>query len=521
MHHSFRSVRPAAALALAVGLALVVPGTASAGTTEPTGTTTTTSTPDPTTTTSTPDPTTTTSTPDPTTTTTAPDATTTSSAPPTATTEAATTAASGKRAPFGAGSRLRALVPGDSGDQAAFAGGFIVRTLAARGDHYNFPGSTFFDGGNTVDAVLALDGAGVGLDQADAAADYLAAHVNDYVGYPDPADPSSPETYAGPLGKLVLGVVAHGADPTDFGGQDLVARLEGLMTADGRFSDQSNFGDPSNPTGDYSNTIGQALDVIALGRATGSVPDEAVDYLLAQQCADGSFRGNLDTAGAPCTGDSDATAFAAQALVGLLGADDPDTVRALTWLAGRQAANGGILNQDGQYNANTAGVAAQAFAAGGFATQLGRAQAFLASLQMDCSFATALRGGIAFTAADRTTLAGSPTNTAVIDRALRATPQATLGLAGGSLLDVTGDGAEAGAPTLACPAATTTSSTSATTPTTPAGADAPADPPAASAVPGALAFTGADVAAPAILGLVLLLAGVGAIVLARRRGAHA
>jgi len=34
-------------------------------------------------------------------------------------------------------------------------------------------------------------------------------------------------------------------------------------------------------------------------------------------------------------------------------------------LSSRQAPNGGFLNQDGQYNANTAGVAAQAFAAGG------------------------------------------------------------------------------------------------------------------------------------------------------------
>jgi hypothetical protein len=146
--------------------------------------------------------------------------------------------------PFGAPSSLRAaLVPGDRSDQAAYAAGFVARTLAARDDHYNYPASTFFDGGNTIDAILALDGAGAGLDQADASTDYLAAHVNDYVGYPDPAGSPTAETYAGPLGKLVIGVVAQGGDPTDFGGQDLVARLEGLMTVDGRFSDKSNIGD--------------------------------------------------------------------------------------------------------------------------------------------------------------------------------------------------------------------------------------------------------------------------------------
>ncbi|NYG08040.1 hypothetical protein BJ986_002527 [Phycicoccus badiiscoriae] len=424
-------------------------------------------------------------------------------------------------------------MPGTPSTKAGYAAGFIARTLAARADHYNYPASTYFDGGNTIDAVLGLDGAGVGLTQADATTSYLAAHVNDYVGYPDPANPSSPETYAGPLGKLVIGVVAQGGDPTAFGGQDLVARLQGLITASGRFSDKSNFGDPSNPTGDYSNTIGQALDVIAIGRATSSVPQAASNYLLDQQCTDGGFRGNLDVANTPCTSDADATAFAAQALVGLLGETDPATVKALQWLASHQAANGGFLNQDGQYNANTAGVAAQAFAAGGLAVQLARAQAFIASLQLDCGFATALRGGIAFTAADRATLKTAPTTTAALDRALRATPQATLGLAGGSLLTVTGEGATATAPTLSCrPTPPTTPSTTTTTTTRPASststtaaAPVPADLGASgdpgSATPGNLAFTGADVAAATLLGAMLLVAGVGAILLARRKGEHA
>ena len=347
---------------------------------------------------------------------------------------------------------------------------------------------------------------------------------NDYVGYPDPAGSPTAETYAGPLGKLVVGVVAQGGDPTDFGGQDLVARLEGLMTVDGRFSDKSNFGDPTNPSGDYSNTIGQVLDIIALGRATGSVPDAAGDYLLDQQCTDGGFRGNLDVAGAACTSDADATAFAAQALVGLLGADDPATVDALEWLSSHQADNGGFLNQDGQYNANTAGVAAQAFAAGGLEDELASAQEFLASLQFDCTFATSLRGGIAFTSADYATLKAAPTTTAAIDRALRATPQATLGLAGDSLLTVTAEGAADTAPTLDCTTSSTTTTSrpasTTTTSTTPGGgAGDPVDP--ASATPGALALTGTNVAAMTLLATLLILAGVGALVLARRKGVHA
>lgn len=539
MHRTPRSARPAAALALALAATLVVPGAAFAGTTvaTPVTTTGTSTTGTDTTTSPTTGTGTTTSTESSTSsssssstssatqpTTTAPTTTVPTMKAPAPTSKARATvqaeakAASADRVPFGARSALRAaLVPGDSSDQAAYAAGFIVRTLAARDDHYNYPASTFFDGGNTIDAILALDGAGAGLDQADATTDYLAAHVNDYVGYPDPAGSPTAETYAGPLGKLVLGVVAQGGDPTDFGGQDLVARLEGLMTSDGRFSDKSDFGD-------YSNTIGQVLDIIALGRATGSVPDAAGDYLLDQQCSDGGFRGNLDVAGAACTSDADATAFAAQALVGLLGADDPATAAALEWLSSHQAPNGGFLNDDGQYNANTAGVAAQAFAAGGLDDELASAQEFLASLQFDCSFATGLRGGIAFTAADYATLKAAPTTTAAIDRALRATPQATLGLAGDSLLTVTAEGAAASAPTLDCrtTSTTTTSTTTSTTTTssTPqTGAADPADP--GSATPGSLGFTGTNVAAMTLLGALLLLAGAGAIVLARRKGVHA
>ncbi len=226
--------------------------------------------------------------------------------------------------------------------------------------------------------------------------------------------------------------------------------------------------------------------------------------------------------------------------MGLVGPDDPATVDALHFLASHQASNGGFLNQDGQYNANTAGVAAQAFAAGGLEKELARAQSFLAGLQMDCSFAPALRGGIAFTAADRATLAKTSTEAKALDRALRATPQATLGLAGGSLLTVTADGASSTAPTLSCPApspttatsstttpttstasSTTTSSTSAaTTPSSIDGGNGSANAPA-SATPSALAFTGADISAYVIAGLLLLVAGVGALVLARRKGVHA
>jgi hypothetical protein len=565
MHRTTRSARPAAALALALAAALVVPGAAIAVTTDPTtdpapATTSAPTTTAPTTTapattapsaTTTADPTGTTSTGDTATTTGTPttpatSATTATTGSASSTTAPSTTSAPARNAPAKSPAKRQASssatvtfdaangasparLSGSTAEQAGYAAGFMVRTLTSNEDHYNYPGGKYFDGGNTIDAILGLDGAKVGKAEADAAFAYLGNNLALYNG----GDPKT-GLYAGSTGKALIAVVAHGGDPRAFGGQDLLDLLSQSLGAaePGRYSDLPATGCGYDPC-DYSNTIGQALDIIGVGRATGSAPQEAVDYLLAQQCADGGFRGELAAAGGTCTSDIDATAFAVQAVIGLRGTVDPAVTRALTFLAGKQASNGGFLNGDGQYNANTAGVAAQAFAAGGRSAELALAQGFLASLQMDCAFASGLRGGIAFTAADRSTLASTPGDTAALDRALRATPQATLGLAGGTLLSVGSDGATSAVPAPSCPT-TSTSTTSTTTATTgvPTGsapgtsaaaapAGTPGEAPAASATPGALAFTGADVAMTALAGLVLLLVGAAALVLARRKGAHA
>ncbi|WP_353953297.1 hypothetical protein V6K52_07705 [Knoellia sp. S7-12] len=437
-----------------------------------------------------------------------------------------------KSSPFGVSSLSAKRIAGTASEQAAYAGGFMVRTLAANGDHYNYPDSTFFDGGNTVDAILGLDGTKVGLSGADDAFAYVEDNVGGYIG----TDFDS--LYAGPAGKALLGVVAHGGDVNDFGGVDLVDVLlnDSLGAAEpGRFSDL-----PATGCGydvcDYSNTIGQSLALIGVGRATGEVPDVAMDFLLDQQCADGGFRGDVDAT--TCVSDLDATAFAAQALVGRYGTEDAATIRTLDFLAGKQSADGGLLNQDGQSNSNTVGVAAQAFAAGGYAEELAKAQSFLAGLQFDCTAPPALRGGIAFTAADQVTLLKSPTDQKAYDQLLRSTPQATLGLAGSSLLDVTAEGAKSSAPVLACAGPSPTPTVSATptvtptvTPTTAPTTTAPvtAAPttkpsgPAGTTMPGTgagLAYTGASVAGPLGLAALLLLAGAATILFARRRGAH-
>jgi len=429
----------------------------------------------------------------------------------TSTTSASAAKSAESLVPFGrATSRLAKALPGGSSAQADYAAGFVARTLAAGDDHYNYPGSTYFDGGNTIDAILGLDGAGVGRDQADAAYAYLVAHLGDYDGA------NAASQYAGPTAKALLAVVVHGGDPTDVNGVNLVQALDDALGAvePGRYSDLPV--DCGFAQCDYSNTTGQSLALIAVGRATGEIPEDALQFLLAQQCPDGGFRGDPSADG--CTSDADATAFAAQAVLGA--GEDDAAGAALDFLAGHQQANGGLVNQDGQVNANTTAVAGQAFAAAGMTDELTAAQGFLASLQMDCTFAAGLRGGVAFTAADYSALKADPGNADALGRAERATTQSTLALAGGSLLDVTKDGATAATPAPSCSTATSTSSTSSTT--THAGAPGTRTPAAPATDPGSLAFTGAQVWPLALIALALILVGALALVSTRRRGgAHA
>ena len=120
--------------------------------------------------------------------------------------------------------------------------------------------------------------------------------------------------------------------------------------------------------------------MLALDRTAGGVPGDAVDYLLEQQCSDGSFRlyqfgyvlsfdpfetVDTHTCDDPAEGDADATAFA------LHGAPRGAVVRrrssgaidgAVDFLLGQQQASGGFFGT-GAVNSNTTGLAAAALRA--------------------------------------------------------------------------------------------------------------------------------------------------------------
>jgi LPXTG-motif cell wall-anchored protein len=241
--------------------------------------------------------------------------------------------------------------------------------------------ASFDDWGLTIDAILALAAGGRG-DAASAvtATSLVEDNVATYVtGGFDPT-----ERYAGALAKTLLMAQIQGEDPSDFGGFDLVdellVRMQTSGADTGRFSDRTGFGD------DFSNGFGQALAVLALSRA-GAVPTVAVDFLLAQQCPGGSFRGDYTTPGG-CTDDAaatvDATGFALQALVTLeptcaIGQAVTDAVESL--VAGQNPS--GAFGGESGSNTNSTGLASVALRSLGATASADEAADFVTSLQLD------------------------------------------------------------------------------------------------------------------------------------------
>ena len=422
--------------------------------------------------------------------------------------------------------------PTTSSDPTLVGANYLEEELRRNDHHFAqvFDGVSYPDYGLTADAVLALAAAGTAQDEATLATAYLADHVVDYTGFGDPN-----EIAAGAVAKLLNVAVAQGVDPTSFGGFDLLATLQARENAQGRFVDQSAFGD-------YSNTFGQSLAVLGLERAGVGASPDASDYLALQQCPGGGFALTMTDAGCSddSTADPDATSMAVQALV-LVGGYGAETSAALDYLTGRQAADGGVGGggPTAAVNANSTGLAGQAFLAGGRTAQARAATGFLTSLQFGCDLPTELRGGVAYDQARFDTATGAGADATTSDQDRRSTSQALLALAGVPLGAVTASGAAAQAPALACvePEATPTpTGTSSTTPPTDAGAeptagagggaDGGADDVSsgqlASAPAGALAQTGGDPLLPVALGLLLLVLGAVAVYGSRRRrGAHA
>ena len=271
----------------------------------------------------------------------------------------------------------------------------------------------FDDYGLTADTAFALAAIG---GQPGAVRDIrtaLAQHVDSWT---TGVDFGSTDVFAGSTAKAVVLAQTTGADPRAFGGVNLVARLANRVSATaptvGRIQDKT-------AGQDFANTIGQAFAAQGLSVAGSGKADEAVRFLLQQQCSPGYFRlgfsaktarnqtcdgGDPATTSAP---DTDVTALAVLSLRAVprkTAAVRTAITDAVGWLKRRQKVNGsfGGGTATEASNSNSTGLAGWALGETGACGAAVKAARWVRDLQVagDVS-GTPLAGEVGAIAYDR------------------------------------------------------------------------------------------------------------------------
>lgn len=202
------------------------------------------------------------------------------------------------------------------------------------------------DPSTTADAVYALVAAGIPVESVTAEGqsplDFLLTQVESY------------GSTVGGVAKLALAAMAAGADPRQFGGVDLIARVESA------YDEQTGLYDPQLFVNAYA--------LMALAAAGAEVPPAAIEAVLSRQTPDGSWAWDGSTA--PGAGDSNTTAIIIQALIAAgLPRDHQAIAAGLDYLRSTQAVDGSFAYQPGNGplvgDANSTALAVQAILAAG------------------------------------------------------------------------------------------------------------------------------------------------------------
>lgn len=303
-------------------------------------------------------------------------------------------------------------------------------------------GDPYPDYGLSIDAAIAFHGVGAPASVVDGISDAVAARIDSYV-----APGFGTEVSVGSAAKSAVLAQLAGADPSSFGGRDLIADVEANVATTGaiagRIQDDL---DPSNEFAtDYANVFGQAFAAQALDAVGSASTDAVTDFLLEQQCAAGFFRRDFaaaDAADQTCDGGAgqfsvDVTALAVAALQSQL--DDTDVAAhvedAADWLVSVQKKNGafGSDNEIPTANGNSTGAAAYALLLAGRTAPAAKAAAWLRAHQAtnvaNCVyFADADRGAVLYDDAARTAAQSGPMDAELRYQTVRSTSQALLGL---------------------------------------------------------------------------------------------
>jgi hypothetical protein len=202
--------------------------------------------------------------------------------------------------------------------------------------------------------------------------------------------------------------VAHGDDPTGFGGQNLVARLKATKQTSG--SDAGFFGASASGAAAFDGALRQSLALLGLAAAKVTPDADSIAWLKKQQCPDGGWQAYRADTTKACDAtdlatfageDSNSTAFAVQALAASSVTPAND---ALAFLKTLQTSDGGFgVFKGSTTDANSTGLVLQAIAARGESPTGGRwltgannpVTAILA-LQLGCASPESDRGSFAF-----------------------------------------------------------------------------------------------------------------------------
>ena len=221
---------------------------------------------------------------------------------------------------------------------AQSAASWLGRQFTA-GGYIPLSGSAAPDYSTTVNAVLALAAANVDATTAQSALTFLEANSAGYIKV-DGADGP------GQLSLLILDAHALGADPTSFGGTNLVTRLVATEQTTG--ANIGRFGTDAQVADFNSGPYDQGLALAALHAAGVTADTNAISWLQSAQCPNGGWTAP-DTATNPCNGDptqfegpdTNTTAAAIEGLVAQGQLSTPIENNALSFLENSQDPDGG------------------------------------------------------------------------------------------------------------------------------------------------------------------------------------
>jgi hypothetical protein len=320
---------------------------------------------------------------------------------------------------------------------AAAAASYLVSRLGGRHhDHYSssFNGQSFPNYGETADAAMSLDAAGVAQRAVGRITSYLRHNVAGYAGTKQSG--FSP----GAIGKLMLLAEAQHVRVRHFGGANLVREVrstEGLRDAKRGEYQQNPVGTKQNQ--EFVSTTSQALAMLALAESAkrSAQPDPAARrFLVAQQCRDGGFPSQLLTnprRACKAGSDIDSTGYAVQAL--LATGNRAAARRGVRFLRKSQNSNGGFGIAGG--NANSTAIAVEALVAAH--KSLRGAIHWLRGQQVGCAGRAGRRGAVNFQQGYDPAAS------------LLATSQAATALARKSLAEIDRRGAHKATPRVSCP----------------------------------------------------------------------